>query len=135
MLLPFCLFLLLAESGVTPINAIIAGLAFLNTLGIFGLIYHAGLYVGDYNRWRQEAEKRLSTLNEAITAIHDQEIIQTETKTVLVGVKTTMDEMKSEIKLVRKRSHDLSNIIARLVLSGSATLAPPVLPEDKDDNG
>jgi len=126
----FILSALLADANVSPISGVIAGLAFLNTLGIFGLIFHTGWYVGDTNRWRDGVETRLTNLESSITAVHSQEIMQAETKTILEGMSKAISEMKDEIKLVRKRSHDLSNTMARLVLSGSATLAPPIVPED-----
>ena len=129
----FFLSAVLADASVTPISAIIAGFAFLNTLGIFGLIFHTGWYIGDTNRWRTGVETRLSSLESSMTVVHSQEILQAETKTILEGMSKAMSEMKDEIKLVRKRSHDLSNTMARLVLSGNATLGQPIVPEDNGD--
>lgn len=135
---PYLLFGLLVESGATQLNAVIAGLAFLNTLGIFGLIYHVGRFVGDNSRRWLDAEKRLLDLDVALKAVHTQEVIQTKNDAVMASIKTTLEEfkteMRAEVKLLRRRSHDLANLISRLVLEGGASLSPVIkeLATDRD---
>lgn len=112
--------MLSSDAGVTPVSAIIAGLAFLNTLGIFGLIYHVGQYVGRNDQRWTEAEKRLSVLDAAMTVIHAQEITQAKLDAAIMGLKTIVEdsrrETKEEIQLLRRRSHELANVIQQVVL-------------------
>lgn len=110
-------YIFLAAQEATSLNVVIAGLAFLNTLGIFGLIYHVGQYVGKNDQQWRTAEKRLAELDTALALIRSQELNQVKTEVALSALKTIIEtEMKSEIQLLRHRSHELANIMLRLTL-------------------
>ena len=131
------LFAFFVESNTTPINAIIAGLAFLNTLGIFGLIFHVGQYIGKNDQRWNDTEKRLSMLDSTMATIHSQEIMQAKLDLIVAGLKTTVDEsrleMKTEIQSLRRRSHELANIIQQVILK-SKTQLPSQIELDETEN-
>lgn len=115
--------ILLSATDATPLSVIIAGLAFLNTLGIFGLIFHVGQYVGKNDIKWIETEKRLQALDATLSTLHAQEISQIRTDAILTGLRTVIEtEMKVEIQLLRKRSHELANIMLRFTLGDKQSL-------------
>ena len=119
-------YLVQAVDPANPINVIIAGLAFLNTLGIFGLIYHVGSFVGTNNQRWMDTDKKLAALDTALSAIRDQAVLQVKSEVVLSQLKTVIEtEMKAEIQLLRKRSHEMANMMLRIALGER-----PQLPED-----
>lgn len=125
----------LAETGTTtPLNMVIAGLAFLNTLGIFGLIYHVGTYVGRNDQRWEATEKRLSTLDSHLSMLQSQEVTQAKIETMVASLKAAFEEsrveVRNEIQLLRRRSHDLSNALQRIAFEQGR--APLVLPEGEE---
>jgi hypothetical protein len=133
------LFMFLVESEVTSLNAVIAGLAFLNTLGIFGLIFHVGQYIGKNDQRWSEAEKRLAALDSAMTVIHNQEIMQAKLDLVVTGLKTTVEESKTEVRaeiqILRKRSHELASVIQQVLLKSKVQLQSQIELDETENKG
>lgn len=127
-----------SDAGVSPISAIIAALAFLNTLGIFGLIYHVGRYVGKNDAQWEAANKEMGVLRQSIAIIHNQEIMQAKTDAVISALKSTVDDMRSEMKAevlgLRRRYHDIGNTLQRITLHGTTRGGVSINPAQPDND-
>jgi hypothetical protein len=110
--------------SVTPMSAVIAALTFLNGLGIFGAIFYFGKYVGSNDTKWTEADKKLANLDGVIILINNQNVNAAKTEAALSSFKEDLAGLKEDLMRARKRSHDLSNIMTRLILEGGAKLGP-----------
>lgn len=104
-------FAFLLDASLTPATAVIAGLAFLSNLGIFGALFRAGQFVGDMNRRWTDNDVRVATAEAMIL------------------------RLQRDIKTLDSRAGLNADSIARLVLKGDAALAShmPTGREESDE--
>jgi len=113
--------LLVGQTEIT-LGAIIAVLVLLNTLGIFGLIWHAGSYVGSNDQWKKQAESRWSTYDGLEQTIRSMEKLQVKMDLVVTSLQTSVNTSQTEMQMLRKRMHDLTGLIHRTVLEKSISI-------------
>ena len=108
------------------VGSIVAVLLLLNSLGIFALLFKVGKYIG-------ETDRRLLTFEDTFRRVESSESKNTDTLRLhgetLIKIETDLTNVKSDVRLVRDRQHQLANALSQVSMR-SITLERAI--EDKE---
>ena len=95
------------------VGSIVAVLLFLNSLGIFALLFKVGKYIG-------ETDRRMLTFEDTFRRVETSESKNTDTLRThgesLIKIETDLTNVKSDVRLVRDRQHQLANVLSQVTL-------------------
>lgn len=102
------------------VTAIFGGVLGLNTLGIFGLLFHVGEYKGKLEQWCKGTDEKIAKNETAIATIHDQDIRNVKIDAALTAMGSSSVQQDKVIRQLRRRTHDLRNVLqhAKLIMPG-----------------
>lgn len=108
--------LLIAESNdaaTITLSSIIAFTTLLNSIGVFGLLFKIGKYIGTTDARLQSLETKATGNTAEAKATSDVLMKHGES---LARLETEVSSMVQDVRVVKARQHDLANIIMRVTM-------------------